>query len=70
MTDINEYSMPFLMAPEVAAKKFASAIAKKKRFIIIPWQMVWVARFMRLLPPWLWDFAMKNAPRKAHTNWE
>ena len=70
MTDINEYDMPFLMAPEVAAKKFARAIAKKKRFIVIPWQMGWVARLMRLLPPWLWDYMMKHAPRKAHANWD
>lgn len=70
MTDINEYNMPFLMAPEVAAKKLARAIAKKKRFIVIPWQMGWVARLMRLLPPWLWDYMMKHAPRKAHANWD
>lgn len=70
MTDINQYAMPFLMAPNVAAKKFAQAIAQKKRFIVIPWQMGWVARLMRFLPPWLWDFAMKNAPRKAHANWD
>ncbi len=70
MTDINQYGMPFLMAPDVAAKKFAQAIANKKRFIVIPWQMGWVARLMRFLPPWFWDFAMKNAPRKAHANWD
>lgn len=70
MTDINEYAMPFLMAPEVAAKKFAQAIAKKKRFIVIPWQMGWLARLMRFLPPWLWDTMMKHAPRKAHANWD
>jgi short-subunit dehydrogenase len=70
MTDINEYGMPFLMAPDVAAKKFALAIAKRKRFIVIPWQMGWVARVMRFLPPWLWDYMMKHAPRKAHANWD
>lgn len=70
MTDINQYAMPFLMAPDVAAKKFAQAIAKKKRFIVIPWQMGWLAKIMRFLPPWLWDFVMKNAPRKAHANWD
>ena len=70
MTDINEYAMPFLMAPEVAAKKFAQAIAKKKRFIVIPWQMGCLARVMRFLPPWLWDTMMKHAPRKAHANWD
>jgi short-subunit dehydrogenase len=70
MTDINQYGMPFLMAPDVAARKFAQAISNKKRFIVIPWQMGWVARLMRFLPPWLWDFALKNAPRKAHVNWD
>ena len=70
MTDINAYPMPFLMAPDVAAKKFAQAIAKKKRFIVIPWQMGWLARLMRLLPAGVWDFVMKNAPHKAHANWD
>ena len=65
MTDINQYPMPFLMAPDIAAKKFAQAIAKKKRFIVIPWQMGYLARILRFIPPWLWDFMMKNAPRKA-----
>ena len=70
MTDINQYPMPFLMAPDIAAKKFAQAIAKKKRFIVIPWQMGCLARILRFIPPWLWDFMMKNAPRKAHANWD
>lgn len=70
MTDINQYAMPFLMAPEIAAKKFASAIEKRKRFIVIPWQMGWLVRVMRFLPPWLWDFIMRNAPRKVHANWD
>ena len=70
MTDINQYPMPFLMAPDVAAKKFAHAIFKKKRFIVIPWQMGCLTRLMRLLPPWLWDYMMKHAPRKAHANWD
>ena len=70
MTDINEYAMPFLMAPDIAAQKFAQAIAKKKRFIVIPWQMGWLAKIMRCLPPFLWDYLMKHAPRKAHANWD
>jgi len=70
MTDINQYPMPFLMDADIAAKKFARAIAQKKRFVVIPWQMGWLAKFMRILPPWLWDFAMKNAPHKAHANWD
>ncbi len=65
MTDINDYPMPFLMEVDVAAKKFVQAIANKKRFVIIPWQMGVVAKLMRLIPPFLWDFLAKSAPHKS-----
>ncbi|MDP2153514.1 MAG: SDR family oxidoreductase [Methylotenera sp.] len=64
MTDINTYKMPFLMDADIAAHKFVNAIERKKRFVVIPWQMGWVARLMRLIPPVLWDFLAKNAPHK------
>jgi short-subunit dehydrogenase len=70
LTEINTYPMPFLMDPDLAAQKFARAIAKKKRFVVIPWQMGLLAKIMRCLPPILWDFAMKNAPRKSRANWD
>jgi short-subunit dehydrogenase len=65
MTDINTYPMPFLMAADVFARKAQRAIAAKRRFIIIPWQMGLVARLMRLLPACVWDAIMKKAPHKA-----
>lgn len=64
MTDINTYKMPFLMDADVFAHKFANAVEKKNSFTVIPWQMGIVARLMRFIPPWLWDWAMKKAPRK------
>ncbi len=64
MTDINTYRMPFLMDADIAAHKFVNAIENKRRFIVIPWQMGWVARLMRFIPPVLWDFLAKNAPHK------
>lgn len=70
MTEVNTYKMPFLMEADVAAVKFASAIANKRRFVIIPWQMGCLARFMRFIPPFLWDWVMKNAPKKAHLDWD
>ena len=70
MTDINTYKMPFLMDADVAARKFVNAIESKRRFIVIPWQMGWVARLMRFIPPVLWDFLAKNAPHKSRTNVE
>lgn len=68
MTDVNEYPMPFLMDVDIAASQFVDAITGKKKFVIIPWQMAWVARLMRLLPPWLWDLLAKHAPYKKRTN--
>lgn len=70
MTNINTYKMPFLMDAEIAATKFVSAIERKRRFIVIPWQMGWVARLMRLIPPVLWDLLAKNAPHKSRINIE
>jgi short-subunit dehydrogenase len=64
MTDINTYPMPFLMDVDVAAKKFVDAITLKRRFVIIPWQMGWVARLMKLLPAFVWDKLAMDAPHK------
>ena len=65
MTDINTYSMPFLMEVELFAKKFADAVEKQTRFTVIPWQMGVVARLMRFIPPVLWDRLTRNAPHKS-----
>ncbi|MFA7349934.1 MAG: SDR family oxidoreductase [Methylotenera sp.] len=70
MTDINSYPMPFLMHADVAAAKFVDAIEHKRRFCVIPWQMGWVARLMRLIPPILWDLMAKNAPHKKRIHVE
>lgn len=70
MTDVNTYGMPFLMDVDIAAEKFAHAIYRKRRFVVIPWQMGLVAKLMRLIPPVLWDWLMKNAPHKPRLNWD
>jgi short-subunit dehydrogenase len=70
MTAINSYSMPFLMDADVAAAKFVNAIEHKRRFVVIPWQMGWVVRLMRFIPPVVWDFLAKNAPHKPRVEVE
>ncbi len=71
MTDINAYTMPFLMEVDVFAKKCINAIENKRRFIIIPWQMGWLATLLRFTPPVFWDYIMRNAPHKerTHSDW-
>jgi len=70
MTEINQYKMPFLMNADVFAEKFVNAVAGKVRFKIIPWQMGVIARVMRLIPPRLWDYLMKNTPHKKRIDWD
>ncbi len=70
MTELNQYKMPFLMDADVFAERFADAVAAKVRFKIIPWQMCVIARIMRLIPPFLWDYAMKKAPHKKRLDWD
>lgn len=68
MTDVNTYPMPFMMEADDAAAKMAHVIDQKRRYVILPWQMALVGRLMKLLPAWVWDWAMKNAPHKARVN--
>ena len=70
MTELNQYKMPFLLDADVFAHKFANAVEAKRRFVVIPWQMGWVARLMRFIPPFLWDYAMKKAPHKKRLDWD
>ena len=64
MTSRNPYAMPFLLAPDKAARLIARAIERKRRFYVLPWQMAWVARVLRILPRPLYDFAFARAGRK------
>ena len=64
MTAHNPYSMPFLMEAHDFATRAAKAIGQQVSYRVIPWQMGWVARIMRVLPDWLYDRLAVNAPRK------
>lgn len=64
MTRNNSYAMPFLMPVETAAKKIADAIAARRRFYVLPWQMAVVGAVLRCLPRPVYDLAFARAPRK------
>jgi len=70
MTDVNPYPMPFLMDADTAARKMARAIENRRRYVILPWQMAILGRFMKLIPARLWDWAMKHAPHKPRMEWD
>jgi short-subunit dehydrogenase len=68
MTEGNPYRMPFLMRPDVAARKIADAIGRRRRFYVLPWQMALVGRAFRALPRPLYDRVLARAkvkPRRA-----
>jgi len=65
MTRVNKYAMPFLMPAEKFARLAQAAIARGDSFRVLPWQMGWVARVLRILPNWLYDLLFAKAPRKG-----
>ncbi len=64
MTQVNTFTMPFLLSPEAGARRIARAIAAKKAFAIVPWQMGLVGRAMRQLPIAIYDRILARMPRK------
>jgi hypothetical protein len=64
MTQVNRYRMPFLLAPDEAARRIARVIAAKRRFAVVPWQMAIIGRILRVLPDALYDRLTARAPRK------
>jgi len=68
MTDSNPYSMPFILEADEAARRIAHAIKRQVMFAVIPWQMDWVGRILKLLPRWIYDRLLVNAPRKPRVS--
>jgi short-subunit dehydrogenase len=64
MTANNPYPMPFLTGPDKAARLIARAIARRRRFYVLPWPMALVGRVLNLLPRPLYDVVFAHAPRK------
>lgn len=64
MTASNPYAMPFLLPVDIAAERFARAIARGVSYTVIPWPMAVVAKLLRLLPDALYDRLAARAGRK------
>jgi NAD(P)-dependent dehydrogenase (short-subunit alcohol dehydrogenase family) len=64
MTAQNPYPMPFLMQPDTAARSIAKAVARRRRFYVLPWPMAIAGRVLRALPRPLYDRIFANAPVK------
>ena len=64
MTAINPYAMPFILRPDVAARRIARVIKARKSFAVVPWQMGLVGSLLKLLPNWLYDWIFSKAKHK------
>lgn len=65
LTAGNAYSMPFLLQPADFADRAFRAISAGRSYAVIPWQMAWVAKGLRLLPNALFDRLFAGRGRKA-----
>ncbi|TFY97946.1 SDR family oxidoreductase [Ramlibacter rhizophilus] len=68
LTARNRYPMPFLMQPADFADAAFRAIASGAGHRVIPWQMAWVARVLRVLPDAWFDRLLAGQPRKHRHN--
>jgi short-subunit dehydrogenase len=64
LTARNRYPMPFLLEADEFARRAVAAIERDAGYAVIPWQMRWVARLLRLLPNGVFDRAFANRPYK------
>ncbi len=64
LTARNPYPMPFLMSAEAFAERAYRAIVAGESYRVIPWQMAWVAKLLRLLPNPLFDRVFAGRGRK------
>ena len=64
LTQKNRYSMPFLMQAEKFADRAFAEIQAGSSYQVIPWQMGWVAKLLRLLPNAIFDIALSGRARK------
>jgi short-subunit dehydrogenase len=64
MTRVNRYPMPFMLPADEGARRMARAIDTRRSWAVVPWQMAVIGWLMRRMPNWVYDRALKRAPRK------
>ncbi len=64
MTDVNRFSMPFLMDAQKAARIIQQGLSRNRPRIAFPWPMYLGILLLSLLPQRLLDRALRLTPRK------
>ncbi len=60
----NPYRMPFILEPEEFADRAVKAIMARDTYRVIPWQMDWVAKLLKILPNCIFDRALTGRGEK------
>jgi hypothetical protein len=55
------HARPFVWPVDRAARYIVRRLPSEPAVIAFPWPLVWATRFAHLLPPWLYDRAMRAA---------
>ncbi|MGA8009146.1 MAG: SDR family oxidoreductase [Thiomonas sp.] len=65
MTAGNRFRMPFLITPEVFARRALRAIEAGRAYATIPWQMGLLGKFLHVVPRFVFDHYAGRYGRKA-----
>ena len=63
LTDRNRFPMPFLLSPEVAARRIAAGIAAGRREVHFPWRLTVPMKLLRCVPAAVFDLLMDRFVR-------
>ena len=64
MTSVNEFSMPFVMEADEAARRIVAALRRRAKVYDFPWQMSLLMKLTRWLPDWALARAMASYNEK------
>ncbi len=64
LTRDNRYPMPFLMPADQFAARAFDAVQRGASYRVIPWQMGWLAKLLRVLPNPVFDRVLAGRARK------
>jgi short-subunit dehydrogenase len=60
MTQANKAAMPFVMSAENAAARTLKGLKQGRFEIAFPRPTVWIMKFVRILPYWLYFWALRR----------
>jgi len=67
MTASNRFRMPWLRSAEYAAERITRGVRRETSTLVFPWQMAWLMRVVRLLPPSIYDRLMAYGRARGMT---